>query len=330
MTKYHLVLGNILIILTLMIITMSCEDKIIPKETISIVPIVDSNNIDLSQYAAATHLVNPDQLDRWQKNKSLDIVLIDARKKEYYEKGHLKGAHQVWRPEIRSKSYPYKGIILEKDAFEKVMGRLGANSKSRIVVYDGTGNTDAARLWWMLALYGHENAYILNGGILNVEKGKITQDSTIASPKNFAFTGTERQELLASKTDVISALKDSNTVLLDCRTLDEHTGITIKKGAFRAGHIPEVLHIEHSESIAYERSCTFRNRKDLEERFKTVPKDKNIIIYCQSGVRSAHTTFVLRELLGYINVSNYDGSWIEWSYNKNLPIITEVENPAVL
>ena len=210
------------------------------------------------------------------------------------------------------------------------MGTFGAKATSRIVLYDGSGNADAARLWWMLALYGHEQAYILNGGILNVAADKITTDATIAKPTKFAFAGAERPELLATKAMVQKALEDENTLILDCRTPDEYSGKTIKKGAFRAGHIPQAIFVEYSEAIAYERQCTFRDRDDLEARFKSVPKDKNILVYCQSGVRSAHTTFVLRELLGYPNVSNYDGSWIQWSYDKKLPIVTEVENPATL
>ena len=134
--------------------------------------------------------------------------------------------------------------------------------------------------------------------------------------------------MIDNKETILEALHDKNTILLDCRTKDEFTGKIMKKGAFRSGHIPKAINIDYSEAIAYEKSCTFRNRIDLEERFKELPKNKKIIIYCQSGVRSALLTFVLTELLGYPSVSNYDGSWIEWSYFKDLPI--QVENTPLM
>ena len=118
----------------------------------------------------------------------------------------------------------------------------------------------------------------------------------------------------------MAAISDSNIVLLDCRTTDEFTGKKIKKNAFRGGHIPSAIHLNYTHAIAYHQAYQFKPDQELTSVFQTIPKDKKIIVYCQSGVRSAHTTFVLHKLLGYPNVANYDGSWIEWSYDKALPV----------
>ena len=300
----------------------SCFNDASSSTTSSEALLKDSINIDLSQYKAVKHVVNPKELLAWQADTNQHVVLIDIRKKEAYDQGHLIGAHQVWRPAIRSTAYPFKGMMLEKDDLAQLLGSLGATAKSKLVLYDAKGNADAIRLWWMLAVYGHPEAYILNGGLLNMEEKHMTFLPTTAEPATFVFSSPERPELLATKDMVINAMEDNNILLLDCRTLDEFTGKIMQKDAFRAGHIPSAVRIEHSEAIAYERSSTFRDYEDLKKRFATLPKDKNIIVYCQSGVRSAHTTFILRELLGYTNVSNYDGSWIEWSYDENLPIET--------
>lgn len=284
----------------------------------------NASKLGLEQYPTATRLLDSKTLETWQKNTPTDIVLIDVRPKAAFDKGHIIGAQQVWRPDIRSKAFPFGGMMLEKEALAQLMGSLGATAQSKIILYDSKGNVDAARLWWMLTFYGHSNSYLLNGGLQACPPSLMSQDSTVVQPTSFVFSNPERPELKASKADVLAAIQDDATFLLDCRTLEEYIGTVMKTGAFRAGHIPSAVHLNYSEAIAYENNCIFRDYADLVERFKNIPKDKKIIVYCQSGVRSAHTTFVLRELLGYSNVSNYDGSWIEWSYDKKMPISSGV------
>lgn len=315
---------KIIILIAFSFALIHCNSEQEPVITTSKI-VKDSINIDLTQYAAVQHLINPNQLQTWLKDSSIHVVLLDTRPKEGYDKGHLKNAQLVERKDIASQKYPYTGMMLEKEGLATLLGKLGATAKSKIILYDDAGNVDAARLLWMLIIYGHNEAYLLNGGIANIQDSSfITKDlSPSPKPNKFVFESPERMDLLASKEDVLKALEDENVFLLDCRTADEFSGKTMKKGAFRAGHIPKAVNIEHSESIAYERGNTFRDLEDLKERFKLVPRDKKIITYCQSGVRSAHLTFVLKELMGYENVSNYGGSWIEWSYHKELPIVTE-------
>lgn len=271
-------------------------------------------------YTLNQNLLNYQELHNWQNDKYKEVILLDVRPDSLYQKGHLKNALQIWRPDIESNQFPYKGMMLEKEALEKVMSRLGASSNSAIVIYDDNGNVDAARLWWMLTTYGHPNTYLLNGGFQNAQAADITTATSPLKEKHFFFAQQEQTQLKANKTDVLKALKDSNTILLDCRTLEEFTGEHIKKNAFRAGHIPQAIHLNYTETIAYNKRYQFKTQTALLERFKALPKHKKIIIYCQSGVRSAHSTFVLHKLLGFPHVANYDGSWIEWSYDKSLPI----------
>lgn len=264
-------------------------------------------------------LINHQQLSTWQTD-SVSIILIDTRPDSSFKKGHLEGAASLWRPDIQSSLFPYKGMMLEKQALELLLGQLGATSKSRFVLYDNNGNVDAARLWWILTTYGHPDTYILNGGLQNTPKELVNQTIKALTPKKFLFSKAEQPQLKASKEDVLAALTDSNTILLDCRTLDEFTGKVIKKNAFRAGRIPTAIHLNYTHSIAYHQTYQFKSDQELALIFRAIPKDKKIIVYCQSGVRSAHTTFVLRQLLAYPNVANYDGSWIEWSHDQALPI----------
>jgi thiosulfate/3-mercaptopyruvate sulfurtransferase len=264
-------------------------------------------------------VINHQQLSTWQTD-SISVILIDTRPDSSFQKGHLEGAVSLWRPDIQSNLFPYKGMMLEKQALELVLGELGANSKSTFVLYDNSGNVDAARLWWILSTYGHSKTYLLDGGLRSAPKELVKQGKTLIKPATFSFQNSPQPNLKANKEDVFAALTDSNTVLLDCRTLDEFTGKTLKKNAFRAGHIPTAIHLNYTHSIAYHEAYEFKSNETLSSIFEAIPKNKKIIVYCQSGVRSAHTTFVLRKLLGYPNVANYDGSWIEWSYDKTLAI----------
>lgn len=270
-------------------------------------------------------LISHQQLSAWQRD-SLSIVLIDSRPDSSFQKGHLQGAFSLWRPDIQSNSFAYKGMMLEKEALELVLSELGANSKSIFVLYDNNGNVDAARLWWILRTYGHSKTYLLNGGLQSAPKELITQGKTVRKQGKFAFADVAKPNLKANKEDVLAAITDSNTILLDCRRIDEFTGKTMKKNACRAGHIPTAIHLNYTHSIAYHQGYQFKSNEALDSIFQIIPKDKKIIVYCQSGVRSAHTTFVLHQLLDYPNVANYDGSWIEWSYDKTLPVVLGMKN----
>lgn len=271
----------------------------------------------------SAYLIDYKQLLEWQGDSTKHVLLLDIRKKQSFSRGHLAGAVQLWRPDFSTKAPPYSGMRLSKDSLELLLQRLGHKQKHPIVLYDAKGNPDAAKLWWMLRLYGYEKAFILNKGLKAVDSSAWTTDSMAPIPSSFAFNNQLNKQYLASKNDVIRALNDSNTVLLDCRSEAEFSGKTLKKGAFRAGHIPGAINIDYSEAIAYECQNSFRSLEQLQKRFASLPKNRQIIVYCQSGVRSALLTFVLRELLDYPFVSNYDGSWIEWSYHIDLPIVCD-------
>jgi thiosulfate/3-mercaptopyruvate sulfurtransferase len=124
-----------------------------------------------------------------------------------------------------------------------------------------------------------------------------------------------------SKEDIQKALSDK-TVILDTRTQDEFSGKTQKKGASKAGRIPGSIHIDWADAIHFDGDQRLKSKHELDSIYGSlhISKDTPIIVYCHSGVRSAHTTFVLTQLLGYTHVKNYDGSWTEWSYFDELPI----------
>ncbi|WKV12433.1 sulfurtransferase [Marivirga harenae] len=258
---------------------------------------------------------------------SATFTLIEVSKLEDYESSHVPGALNIWRSEYENREdYDYGGMIATKEKMETLLTRLGASSDHEIIIYDTKGNVDALRFVFILRRYGHDKVRIINGGKNGWTDAGFSLDTTpvqlVSITTPFVFDSTKESIAhYASKEEVIAALDDPNVILLDVRTLDEYTGKMLKNGAAKAGRLPKSIHIDWANTIDYDESFRFKEAADLMYLYesKGVTKDKKIIAYCHTGVRSAHTQFVLSELLGYKNVKNYDGSWTEWSHDDNLP-----------
>jgi len=256
--------------------------------------------------------------------KDTNVAIIDIRRLDEYHLGHYQGSVNIWRSDYVDTTYAYGGIMPSRGQFAAILSGLGIESQDKILLYDGKGGCEAARFWWILKTYGHPNAYIVDGGFeaLVASGSEMVTQQTDVIVSNYEFLHQENRNFYASLRDVKNALEDENTILLDTRTVDEFVGEMQKKGAFRSGRIPRSIHNDWTRSVHIKEGGFLKSIKDLKYDFaKIIPdKDKKIIVYCQSGVRSAHTTFVLSDILGYTNVKNYDGSWIEWSYYNDLPI----------
>lgn len=284
----------------------------------------------------AEHAGNPDSLwtiERW-KAEGTSAVLIDVSRDAAYAEGHLPGAHQLWRTDIESTEYPYSGMAASRAQLSFLMDSLGVAPGQQVVIYDGVGGCDAARLWWLLRLYGHPQVALLDGGARAWTLGGDALSVVTpvpGAPVGFEFVGEPDASLLANVEDVRNAAAQG-VVLLDTRTDDEYTGRRMKSGAVRAGRIPQSLHYNWGNAVDLTGSGCMKSVADLKWDLTSagVQPDAQIITYCHTGVRSAHTTFVLRELLGYEHVSNYDGSWTQWSHFEELPIVADQPvNPAL-
>lgn len=256
-------------------------------------------------------------------------LLVEISKPEEYAKGHLPGAINLWRPAYEDQeNYPYGGIRASRSKMTALLRELGLKNDGLLIVYCTKGNADAARLLWIMRGYGHDRIALLDGGKSAWRHAALplTQDTTPhRTVSKYHFPKGFKQTDYASFHDVIAAVSDTSFILIDTREDYEYLGIPypvgsnivpFKPGAFIQGAIPGAIHMNWSESVDLHGDHTFKSATDLEHNFRSrgITPDKKIIVYCQSGVRSAHTTFVLSELLDYPDVSNYDGSWIEWSY----------------
>lgn len=284
--------------------------------------IVSESNAN-TEYYNREHLIEAEELATLSKTRNIKI--IDFRKREKYLIGHIPNALNIWRTDIEDTNYPYKGMMANKETLEKLFSSLGIAKEDIVIAYDDIGLRDAAGLWWVLKTYNFNNVKLLNGGwhAWKEIKGKTSIRLPQVSASTFSFPQTEEKALYASMTDVSRMISLNNeSILLDTRTPEEYSGEQQKKGAKRNGRIPKSINVDWKKTIDYSKSKKFKSRAALEKIYDLLgsSKDKSIVAYCHTGVRSAHTTFVLTELLGYTNVKNYNGSWSEWSYYKDLPI----------
>jgi len=273
-------------------------------------------------YMRSELLIQPEDLKSLIDRKDPDIRVIDVREKIKYLAGHVPGAVNIWRPDIVDKDHPIPGMMAPQAQIEEVIGRLGVSHRNTLIIY--SDSSDGARLWWILAYYGFPipQMKLLDGG-LDGWKAKGYPTEMIppqVSLAQFKFPGKTKstESLLCTLPEIKGALKEPKKVVLDVRAQKEYSGEEMLRDAVRAGRIPGVSWIEWREVLIEEGPYKgyWKPAEEIRKLFADigVTPDKEIYIYCQSGVRSAHSLVSLY-LIGYPleKLKNYDGSWIEWS-----------------
>ena len=301
----------------LLLAFFSCQDKSKQGRALDLEEAVHQQDD-----AQSTHLIEAENLQKILNEPHIKLVHF-GREKEYNQ-GHIEGSVNIWRTDIEDASYPYKGMMCSKQQLEILFSTKGIENSDTIIVYDNVASCDAARLWWILKNYGFENLKILNGGLTAWQEigGVLTTEATIVQESEFKLPEISPMNFYVNKEQMLTFVKDINPpVIFDTRTVNEFTGAQQKSGAKTAGRIPGSLLMDWADCVNYSGDKKFKGIKELERIYAQVLPDKHqaVVAYCHSGVRSAHTTFVLTELLGYKNVKNYDGSWTEWSHFENYP-----------
>jgi thiosulfate/3-mercaptopyruvate sulfurtransferase len=202
----------------------------------------------------------------------------------------------------------------DKAAFEALMGRLGVSNDSHVVIAgSGGGNPFTTGAFWLMKYQGHHDVSYLDGGIKKwiAENRATTGEATNVMPSK--YTASPDSSIIAYADDVLAAIKNNKIVIIDVRGEDEYTGQNNAVKNQRTGHIPSAINMNFYTSNLNP-DGTFKSVAELKSLYesKGVTPDKEIITYCQGGVRAANTHLVLKYLLGYKNVKNYIGSWGEW------------------
>jgi thiosulfate/3-mercaptopyruvate sulfurtransferase len=242
-----------------------------------------------------------------------------------YEQGHIPGAVKLdWLVDVQD---PVERDFVDKQGFEQLMSRWGIANDTTVIFYGDKNNWYACYSFWLFKYYGHQDARVMNGGRAKwIEEGReLTRE--VPEIRATRYTAKEPDaSIRAFRSDVEAVLGSSDTVLVDVRSPQEYRGEVLhmigypQEGAQRAGHVPGAKSIPWG--TAANADGTFKSPEELNEIYggKGVTADKPVIAYCRIGERSAHTWFVLTQLLGYPNVRNYDGSWTEWGSLVRAPI----------
>jgi thiosulfate/3-mercaptopyruvate sulfurtransferase len=239
--------------------------------------------------------------------------------------GHLPGAVYLNWAEDLSAPPPVSGhprwMLQSADDFARAMARLGIGDDTMVVGYDSEGGHQAARLWLALRRFGHDRMAVMVGGIQKwIAEGRPLERGEPRTPDRPAvFTPRPRAGVVASREEVLAAVRSGDPWLLDVRRDSEFSGA--EKRAARGGHIPGAVNILWRDALKDD--WTLRDADELEEFYTNAGfgPETSTITYCQAGVRAAFTHLVLTAL-GHDDVRTYDGSWEEWGNDPALPIIT--------
>ena len=278
----------------------------------------------MSSQTQTKALVTTEWIAGHAKDSGLRVVEVDVDP-SVYEKGHIEGAvGWNWKRDLQDQ---LARDIAPKEALAELLGRSGITPDTTIVLYGDNNNWFAAYAYWALKYYGHDKVQLVDGGRVKWEKEGRPYSTDVASQPatSYHFESSPNEHIRAYRDHVLDRL--GKVALVDVRSPKEYSGELLapenlpQEGAQRGGHIPTAASIPWGTAVNTE-DGTFKSLDELKEIYggKGVVSNKEVIAYCRIGERSAHTWFVLHELLGYPDVKNYDGSWTEWGSSIRVPI----------
>ena len=254
-----------------------------------------------------------------------DIVLVEVDEDTTaYDKGHIKGAIKLdWRKDLQD---AVRRDFVDKAGFERLMSGRGISNDDTVILYGGNNNWFAAYAYWYFKIYGHDKVKLLDGGRKKWELDSRDMVSDAPSRPATSYHAKEQdRSIRAFRDDVLAAIGNLN--LVDVRSPDEFAGRLLapahlpQEQAQRGGHVPTAQNVPWSK--AAEEDGTFKSDQALAQLYRDeagLDFGEDTIAYCRIGERSAHTWFVLHELLDQPNVKNYDGSWTEYGSLVGVPI----------
>ena len=243
-----------------------------------------------------------------------DSLVVDARPFGDYAQGHVPGAVNIDLMQFHWIDTSKEGIRQFNKQTKILLSNIGVSKEKSVVFYDDVSGPSAARGVWLLLYFSHHKVAMLDGG-LEGWKAKGFRMETKTNPFVHAdFKGAPDAKILAGYETIKTAAKKKKTVVLDTRSKAEYDGSAVR--AARAGHIPDAVNIDWNDNV---KGPAFKEAKELKKMYAKIPKDAEVITYCQGGYRAANS-FVVLKMLGYRKVKMYLGSWGEWGNRLDLPV----------
>jgi thiosulfate/3-mercaptopyruvate sulfurtransferase len=282
----------------------------------------------VADYAHPEVLVTTAWAEEHLTDPRVRILEVDYDPSSAYELGHIPGAALIdWKKDIND---TIRRDILSKQQFEQLMERVGATPDTTLVLYGDMRNWFAAFAFWTFKIYGHNDVRLINGGRRKwIEEGRPTGEDKPSFSSTQYNAAEANGGLRSFLPDVRLVLGRDDFSLVDVRSPAEFKGEIAAppeyatEGAQRTGHIPGAVNIPWAQAI--QDDDTFKTVEDLRDLYgaKGITPEQSVITYCRIGERSSHTWFVLKYLLGYPVVTNYDGSWSEWGNSVGVPVEKE-------
>ena len=278
----------------------------------------------MNAYARPESIVETEWVYEHLDHPNVRLVEVDVDT-NVFDHGHISGAvGWNWQSQLQ------QGMVrdlIDKEGMQKLLSDSGISNSTTVILYGDNNNWFACWAFWQLKYYGHQDVRIMNGGRIKWElEGKpFVETKTEVDAVPYSAKDPD-ESLRAYRDQILKALSESVISLVDVRSPDEYTGLLFapenvpQEGSQRAGHIPGAKNIPWAQ--ATDSDGTFKTYAELLQLYKDngITGEGNTVTYCRIGERSSHTWFVLTQLLGYSNVSNYDGSWTEWGSIVGAPI----------
>lgn len=278
----------------------------------------------MAEYANPNELVETQWVADHLTDPKVRVVEVSVDTAAF-EQGHIPGALAFnWFLDLEEQ--PVRDIA-SKAKIEKLLGEAGVSNDTTVILYGDNNNWFATYAYWLLKYYGHRDARVMNGGRKKwVDEGRpLTKESTKVTPAHYTAQAPDAS-IRALRELVLETAEKRNRGLVDVRSPREFSGELLapenlpQEGAQRGGHIPGAANIPWGENCRPD--GTFKSAEELKALYagKGITPDREIVAYCRIGERSSLTWFVLKELLGYPKVRNYDGSWTEYGSLIGVPI----------
>jgi thiosulfate/3-mercaptopyruvate sulfurtransferase len=267
---------------------------------------------------------HPEQLvdTNWLAAHAADaaVRIIDMRRSGYPD-GHVPGALPLAPEAIRDAKSP-PTFLPTPAVFEQMMATLGISDSTRVVVYDERGGIYGARLWWILNYFGHTNVALVDGGWIKWSAEHRPTTKAVPAVPTGHFTARPQPQWVATAADVVDAIGKPETTIVDARTEAEIEGKDLRN-IRRGGFIPSSVPV-YWEDLLEPQLKTFKPAGEIRKIYESrgVVPSKEVIVYCQVGMRAAVDLFALH-LIGYDHLRNYYGAWEEWGNRDDLPLATK-------
>jgi len=246
--------------------------------------------------------------------KQDNAIVIDSRPFSEYKNGHVPGAVNIDLFQLHWFDTTKRGIKDFNRQSRLLLSNIGISKDSNVVFYDNVSGISAARGVWLLLYFSHENVCMLDGGFEKWKKHRYPIEVKSNQLRNMQFMGKPNSKVIADANEVWRSISNKNVKIVDARTREEFNGSDVR--ASRRGHIPSAININWEHNIEND---IFKSEEKLSKIYSKIPKNSQVITYCQGGYRAANA-FVALRILGYKKVKMYLGSWGEWGNRPEFPV----------